>query len=760
MTYPQRYNVIWTSPSQDANGSMPLGNGDTGLNAWVDSTGDLVFYIGKTDSWGDNGRLLKVGRIRFTFDPAPPLTPFAQTLRLEDATMVVQYGPAEQASADTVTLRLWVDANHPIINLTVDSPRPRAVTAAIELWRTEPTTLPEIEISDIMLDRSQPDNQHAPTVVEPDTLLTRQQHRIGWYHHNLKSVGPALTAEQQGLSAFERPDPLLHRIFGAIIQAENGVPLDDQHLQSPAATSHSFQIPVLTQHPSTPEQWLAGVETILAAGEEVSGDKSSAFVERRAAHTQWWQDFWARSWIHVTVPHSDGQADAELVSQSYALQRYLQACAGRGAYPIKFNGSIFNTPYPGKPGDADYRRWGSGYWWQNTRLPYFSLCAAGDFDLLQPLFQLYARDLFTLWRYRTQTYFGYDGIFFSECVYFWGDVFTETYGWTPYAERDDPLQESGYHKWEWVGGLELVWLMLDYYEHREDASFLQDTLLPYAEQILIFFDHFYPTDEAGKLVMHPSQALETWWVCTNPMSEVAGLQAVTARLLALPEAMTGAEQRATWQALQHKLPDLPSHDVEGRRMLAPAAAFANKRNVENPELYAVFPFRLIAFNRPDSDLGLAALEHRTHRGHFGWRQDDLFMTYLGLAEQAQAALVSRARLQNHDSLSASDPDRAMSNQARFPAFWGPNYDWTPDQCHGGVLTTTLQTMLLQWDGRQIYLFPAWPADWDVDFKLHAPYNTLVEGRYVNGELLDLHVTPPERAGDVTVITTGKSRNKE
>jgi alpha-L-fucosidase 2 len=28
----ERYNVVWTSPSRDAAGSMPLGNGDLGIN--------------------------------------------------------------------------------------------------------------------------------------------------------------------------------------------------------------------------------------------------------------------------------------------------------------------------------------------------------------------------------------------------------------------------------------------------------------------------------------------------------------------------------------------------------------------------------------------------------------------------------------------------------------------------------------------------------------------------------------------------------
>ena len=57
----------------------------------------------------------------------------------------------------------------------------------------------------------------------------------------------------------------------------------------------------------------------------------------------------------------------------------MTACAGRGRYPIKFNGSLFTVPTPWSP-DPDYRRWGSGYWWQNMRLPYYSMCAAGDFE--------------------------------------------------------------------------------------------------------------------------------------------------------------------------------------------------------------------------------------------------------------------------------------------------------------------------------------------------------------------------------------------
>jgi len=220
--------------------------------------------------------------------------------------------------------------------------------------------------------------------------------------------------------------------------------------------------------------------------------------------------------------------------------------------------------------------------------------------------------------------------------------------------------------------------------------------------------------------MHPAQALETWWDCTNPMPELAGLHAVTARLLALPERYGNKGQRAFWRSLKEKLPELPIREADGVRMLAPAWKYRNKRNRENPELYAVYPFRLVSFEKGNRALGVEALKHRWDRGYFGWRQDDVFMAYLGLAEQAKQNVVARA--------SRSDKN------SRFPAFWGPNYDWVPDQDHGGVLLKAVQAMLLQSDGKKIFLLPARPGPGS--------------GTWISGSTR--HIVPWSRAGLKTV----------
>jgi hypothetical protein len=84
------------------------------------------------------------------------------------------------------------------------------------------------------------------------------------------------------------------------------------------------------------------------------------------------------------------------------VQRWVQACGGRGRYPIKFNGSIFTVEprFTGGPDlDPDWRKWGDCFWWQNTRLPH-TRCGQGDFGC-RTLFRLYRATLAAIARAST-----------------------------------------------------------------------------------------------------------------------------------------------------------------------------------------------------------------------------------------------------------------------------------------------------------------------------------------------------------------------
>ena len=63
----------------------------------------------------------------------------------------------------------------------------------------------------------------------------------------------------------------------------------------------------------------------------------------------------------------------------------------------------------------------------------------------------------------------------------------------------------------------------------------------------------------------------------------------------------------------------------------------------------------------------------------------------------------------------------------------------------------LQEMLLQTNGEQILLFPAWPKEWNVHFKLHAPGETTVEATLKDGKVTDLKVLPESREKDIVIM---------
>jgi len=720
-----QYNVVWGTPSKDSSGSMPIGNGDIGLNVWVEEGGDLLFYISKTDAWSENARLLKLGRVRVKLLPNPfeKGMAFKQTLKLRQGEIEITAGPAERK----VKLRVWVDANQQVIRIEAEGKRDFNLETHLEVWRTSERELKGNEANSARgLTRN--DKNGYPIIVYPDMILPAKDNRIVWYHRNKKSCYP-ITLKNQHLGELlaKYPDPLMGRTFGGCIRGEGLKAVDNETLKS-AKPRRRFVVSIypLTARTKTSGIWLRVLERQVRAIDAI--DLETA----RAAHRNWWDEFWNRSWIFVS-----GAEDAETVTRGYTLQRWINACGGRGAYPIKFNGSIFTVDAQiGKEHfDGDYRRWGGMFWWQNTRLPYWSMPAAGDFDLMQPLFRMY-KNVLGLCRDKTKIYYEHDGAFFPETMYFWGTNGNCDYGWG----HKGPETINRYIRREWQGGIELAAMMLDYYDITQDEKFLRDTLLPLAEATVTFYDQHWERDEQGKIRFEPAQSLETWWECVNPLPEVAGLRYVLGRLLELPADLTTRAQRKSWKKTLADLPAVPMKEENGKRFILPAEKYSMKRNQENPELYAIFPYRLFGVGKGGLEIGVETYNRRVHKGTGGWYQTAIQAAYLGLAGDA-----SRYVTENFSRKDAG---------SRFPAFWGPNYDWIPDQDHGAVTMTALQRMLLQAEGRKILLFGAWPKEWDVEFKLHAPMSTTVEGVYREGKLRQLKVTPRSRAKDVVKMGPG------
>jgi hypothetical protein len=859
-----RCNVAWDSPSQDAAGSMPIGNGEVGLNVWVEADGDLVFYISRTDAWSECNRLLKLGRVRVHLSPGlfGNGAKFRQELKLRD-------GQIEITAGDT-TLRVFVDAEAPVIYVSGNSPTPRTVAATLENWRTEKRVLTGQELASSWTMQAAPAGIE---VSESADVVAGLPASVTWYHRNESSV-VQLTLKHQDLESLTAlvKDPLLHRTFGGSMTGA-GFVSEDKHTLKSAKPQKNFSLAIATHTAQTVD---AG-----AWQKQIVRPVSAATAARRTA--AWWNEFWNRSWIvvegdrpelpnskhslrlgadagggsrfggeiasavaferalsadeigklasekpagnttpadialakgftvaawikpaagesgrvfdKITPGGSDGflfdthpglalrfivgtdemlqtnclqpgvwqhvaatvdaatggrriflngkllqaSGDASPVSsrvtQAYVLQRWMTACAGRGNYPIKFNGSIFTVDpkFAGGPDyNADWRKWGDCFWWQNTRLPYFPMIARGDFDEVRTLFRFY-REVLPLCEARAKLYHGVEGAYFPETMTIFGTYANRDYGWDRNGRQPNEVQ-CPYWQYAWQQGLELTALMLDYYESTGDEKFLADDLIPMAHAVLKYYDTRFQRDANGKLVISPTQAVETYWSgVVNDTPSVAGLHDVLDRLLAI-KSKSAQRENEFWQRLQAATPPVPIRD--GR--ILPAEKFDPQRsNVENPELYALWPFELFGVGKTNLEIGVETFLHRQEKASIGWQYDGQCAALVGLTAEAKKILLGKVRNSNH--------------HFRFPAMWGPNYDWLPDQDHGSNIMLTLQQMLMATAGDKIFLLPAWPAGWNVKFKLHAPKNTAVEGVYRNGNLEQLQVTPASRRTDVQVM---------
>jgi hypothetical protein len=719
------HNVVWDSPSADMHGSMPIGNGDLAANFWVEPSGDLVFYLSKSDSWDAEQELLKLGRVRIRLDK--PFVrdgrPFRQELDLARGCIVVESGVGE----DKTTVDFWIDANRPVVNVQIKGAEAFTAQVALEHWPQETYANRPTMKTDIAKDAS--------GAWRGDTILPAKDNTIRWYYRNTESIfADTLKKQHLGHAVEKFQDPLLNVTFGGLIAGEGLVTKDDRNLAT-AAPVKSLDIRIQALTAQTPEAsaWVSQIEALRAANDKV------AAAVGRPAHEQWWKDFWNRSWIFP-----EGTEEAKAVGRAYALQRWIQAGASRGAYPIKFNGSLFSVDgIMNKKGGIDefgpdWRRWGGAYWFQNTRLPYWPMLYSGDYDQMEPLWKMY-RDAVPLLKERTKTYFNHDGIFCSETMHPWGLNKQGDFGY----DNAEFYPTNPYIRLYWDSGLELSQLMLDRYAHAPSEEFAKSTMVPIADEVVTFYEQHYPKPEPGKGRFAPSMSLETWHTAEDPLPVIVGLRTVLTRLLELPETLSKPEQRKRWTNFLAELPETPMAEVNGKKWILPARTYSQKKNSENPELYAVFPYRAYGIGKPDLEPARETWNRRLVKATGGWQQDSIQAALLGLTDEAKGYVITNAT--NPSPVGPKPP-----KPSRFPAFWGPNYDSTPDQDHGSVTMIALQRMLMQCDGDTIRLAPAWPKDWNASFKLHAPKNTTVEGRVENGKLTDLKVTPEIRRKDVIV----------
>nr|WP_295923160.1 DUF5703 domain-containing protein [uncultured Dyadobacter sp.] len=750
---PGQYNLKWASQSRNAGESMPCGGGDIGLNVWVEK-GDVLFYLSRSGVFDENNLFPKLGRVRVRLSPNPfdDGSSFQQELKLEEGYVAITGKKGSQST----TVKVWVDVFSPTIHVEVESSRPVSMQAWYESWRTVRGTLTGNARSATSLKWAVP-----KVTVWPDSVA-HESNGVLFYHQNRDSTVFDLMVKQQQLDAVASQlwNPLKKLTYGGWMSGSQLVadpeirsgkyadtPFRGFGLKS-KSPSRRIQLGIYlnTDQPENFGVWKKGLLEVVAKARQ---NEKTAW-SRTAG---WWKQYWERSHIALQAGQADSTSAIWQVGRNYQLFRYMLGCNAFGTYPTKFNGGLFtydpvfvDTSYHFT---ADHRNWGGGIFTaQNQRLVYWPMLKSGDFEMVTPQFEFYQRILANA-EARTRHYWGHRGASFTEQIENFGLPNYAEYGSKRPADYDPGLEYNKWLEYLWDTSLEFCLMILD----REAFTGGDMTrYLPLIESCLVFFDEHYQylasrrsaakLDQNGHLVLFPGSAAETYKMAYNSVTTVAGLKTVLERLLALPQRYGTVQHRSHWQEMLGRVPQLSFREMQGHRTIAPAQAWERIQNTEIPQLYPVFPYGMYGIGKPDLETAVNTWKYDTeaikNRNYTSWHQDNIFCARLGLTDEAAALTVKKLQ----------DSGR------RFPAFWGPGHDWVPDHNWGGSGMIGLQEMLMQTHGDSIYLLPAWPSDWDVQFKLHAPLNTVIEGEWRNGKMMKLKVSPETRKSDVICSKCG------
>ena len=694
-----------------------------------------------------------------TLDPNPfsGNGQFRQELKLRQGYIEIEGKSADQ----TAKIKIWVEVFRPVVHIEVNSDKPVSVTAAYENWRTAAREL----VGDCRRTRY----PVLSLVGYPGKVTMYPDHveHIGdsvlWYHRNRSDdMLVDKLVKQQELEEVKDliPNPLENRTFGGLMKGDNMVAagtssgryastdFNSFKLRSKKANKkHTINLYLHTDQVAKLDKWKTHLNMLAAEG--VKSDKNQ----------KWWDQFWGRSHLFINTDKIDTEDKTWQVGRNFQLYRYMQACNAYGKWPTKFNGGFF-TFDPNfirnkrgvKTESPDFRTWGGGsITAQNQRLVYWSMLKNGDCDMMAPQFEFYRRTLSAA-EARTQVYWGHEGCSFTEQLTNFGLPVGSTYGWVDSTCRwgrrtegtETGIQSIGV-SYQYGHQLEFSLMILEYCRFSgKDIS----AYMPFIESCVTFFDEHYQyrhkkstgksLDENGHLVIFPSRACETYVDAKNPADVIAGLNAILTRLTELEDKYVSSEKKGKYRAMLKRVPPLPKAQKDGKPFLAGAEEFRKFAVGEIPELYSVFPYGLFSVEQDNLEIArytwTDCLRDRQKKMKEPWYQGGIFAARLGLTDDAKEVAVFKL----------------ADSGEKFPAFRQTD-DWSPDHNWMGAGSIGLQEMLMQTVGDKIILLPAWPKDWDVDFKLHAPKQTVVEGVYKNGKMQQLKVTPTNRRSDVVIV---------
>lgn len=556
-------------------------------------------------------------------------------------------------------------------------------------------------------------------------------------------------------------------------------------------------------------------DILIIAENQLSEASSAGFENILSSNKKWWSSFWERSYISL---HSkDGEAD--FITDNYNYFMYVMASGSQGDFPPKFNGMIWTT-------GGDSRKWGNMYWGANQSCMYNGLFPANRMELIEPMFRMYTSMSASLETAARQQW-GSKGIYIPETVAFDGlpelpeniasemqDLYLVRKPWTekskvfddyastrsPFSSRWNWKQDKGWVDGKWTftdkgaqtfghvthifsRGAKIAYQYWQRYEFTKDIDWLRTKGYPMIKGVAEFYRNFpnVRKESDGRYHIYNVNDNESVRGGHNTVEEISSMMGIFPAAIKASEVLNvNPELRSLWKEFIQNLSPLPLNTdypetyKEGTpvtfvRSLPPVVQGPGAGRPDGNTM-PVWYFDLC--NPVAGNTEMVKIANATFDSYFPEgisKSSQIFVlsklavtgTIMGRKDATRYLIPNQIRTAEIETM----PNR-MTLREGYQTTGVQNLGRMADALHYALINSAPPA-----PGKDpvIILFPAWPEEWDADFKLLARGNFLVTSSFRDGKISfleifsksgsDCRIINPWPESVVTIFRNGKKSEK-
>ncbi|MBL7113739.1 MAG: glycoside hydrolase [Bacteroidales bacterium] len=565
--------------------------------------------------------------------------------------------------------------------------------------------------------------------------------------------------------------------------------LNESTVQLTAAPGKgTFTVMVASASSFNPEEDVADL-----ALKELDVADSKGFDGLLASNKTWWHDFWSKS--YVDLHSADG--DADYVEQNYTYFQYVMASSSRGEYQPRYGGMIWYTTGDMREWGSQYW-WHNQSCYYNSLHPTnrFELLQP-MYSMYSKHIESYAMAARQqwgskgIWLPETTWWDGQDEMP-EDIAEEMRDLYLLRKPWEERSERfisyaEPKLKHMARYNWATVGRWEnghwiipekghspfghvthifsataqIAWSYWLRYDYTRDTEWLREYAYPVIRGAVEFYRN-YPhvkKESDGKYHIYHTNNGEGVWDAHNGLLDISAMRGITPVLIRASEILgIDADMRPVWKEFADNIAPQPTSDLldshqEGQPVYwmsaLPPEGFYGRP--ESPGLLIYYD--LCTVGTEDTEMirtGNATFDAIYDKGIDEntpvnvLTQSSLAAAYLGRGNDLKHMIVNQIKCltPETDFCDWNGVGQVAVLPNRLTLREGPG---SIDCQRLGNAAAGLHAGLLQSvqpaPGKDpvIYLFPAWPDDWDASYKLAARGAFLVSASIDDGEIGNVEI---------------------